>query len=406
MRKLLISPILASLYPQKLCLLRSRICIAVLCMVTLCACNDELAYYDGTSLHDTPKDLRAGVDKASAALTRWVGDDAYFLFPVITDIHSTYLKRYKHIGYMAATREVFAYDMFVNLGDLGLDEFFEKDEASELLNNIVSETRRWDGIPAFYCKGNHEYLKHDISQDDLVSALITPFVGMAEGSNLLPEHACGYLDFTAKKIRVFFLNTSDWDEKGYMFSANQLQWLAKSLSSVPAGYDVIILAHFACAPALHTWAKTHAENQNVYFAMLEDFCSRKAGGEICGCSSGCVNDNPYRGERITWDFSAVPADVCLVGNICGDSHFDALTLHGSVWYLTSQGYGGWNESSGPLPANCIRTDFNSETKTLFDIVAVKYRKRQVGVFRVGAGGAVCNRFFTYGPPRSVEKDSL
>lgn len=371
----------------------------------LCACTHEYDLYDGDSLYDTPEDVRRGAEIAYASFSRWRGNDACMVFPIVTDIHSTNIKRYKQVGYAARTDELFHYDLFVNLGDIGIDYCKDHDAARDLLVCFAEEMSKWEGAPSIYCKGNHEYLHNDITQDEIVDALQLPLAAAHPDCRWYADHACGYVDFKDKMMRVYFLNSSDFDEQGYMFSVDQLRWLANTLAETPKSFDVLILVHFPCSPSAHIWSGLTAVNQDLYLSILEGFNNRTAGFGVAGVGEKSIWDNPDAGKIVKWDFTGVSPDTHLVGNLCGDSHFDSLSMHRGIWFLTSQGYGPLKDPE-LLPHGSIHTVFDDTRCTLFDIVAIKYEKRQVGVFRVGAGSGICNRFFSYGSPRSASQDSV
>ena len=115
---------------------------------------------------------------------------------------------------------------------------------------------------------------------------------------------------------------------------------------------------------------------------------------------------------VSYDFTGINAR--LIGNLCGDSHFDAMLkkdqtitvkknaggvisdvqLNGNgVNYVIFQGFGGISEQSIPPWARRLTVD--PDTEVLFDVVAIKPEKGIAKVFRLGKGGAEYDREFIF-----------
>lgn len=118
-------------------------------------------------------------------------------------------------------------------------------------------------------------------------------------------------------------------------------------------------------------------NENIYLALLKAFINKE---------SGNIDD-------VSWDFTEVDQNCRLIGNLCGDSHFDNSNNNDGINFVISQGCGGVSEEN--RPEGCVYTQFDKATGMLVDVVAVKPSENKFKLFRIGAGGESRDREFIY-----------
>ena len=344
----------------------------------------ETSYFNPDLLiptDDVPAFVMEEAEKTWRRFLTWQGGDDCLVFPIVTDVHTFGNTNYKHIGYAARTNRLFGYDFFANLGDTGIDGGTDTaDTDYAILRNTVSEMMKYDGPVAVVCKGNHDYGKLPISTAVFTDSLQRPLIRRARMDVAYnATHACGYFDNGRTRIRVFFLNTSDGETGAYVMSKEQLRYLIDGLRSLPEGYHALILTHY-CVDSCgkwNTWPNTSMSNHDIYLAILKAFVGKEAGS---------LND-------VSWDFTEVAPSCRLIGNLCGDSHFDNANKVNGINFVISQGYGGVSEAD--RPEGCVYTPFDKSTAMLVDVVAVKPSQNKFKIFRIGAGGENCDREFTY-----------
>ncbi len=342
----------------------------LLLIITLFSCDNEEDINDVR----TTSGLYKEISKTWNRFNDWRGEDDIIVFPIITDLHSGGNDKYKHISYVLQSDSLFQYDFIANLGDLGIDE----DRANTLLNETLRRHQEAE-IPTVFCKGNHEDI---ISDSEFSDCLQRPFLNENNYKiNIYPNSAFGYLEIEKKKTRIFFLNTSD-SSISYSYGQTQLQYIIDNLSTIPGDdWCVVFLAHW-CPHPIGRWNNLNGRrlDNDVFIDILESFVMRKSG-----------NSNLYNNTNLSWDFSNSKGS--LVGYICGDSHFDCQVKDNGVNYIISQGYGVIANSEKPESAIITSFDYNREL--LIDIVAIKPLRREMKFFRMGAGGYMRDRIFSF-----------
>ena len=141
-----------------------------------------------------------------------------------------------------------------------------------------------------------------------------------------------------------------------------------------------MLQHFCIRTEIGYWKTfrtTSAKRQDVAIRILEDFVAHRAG----------------EAEGVKWNFASL-RETAFAGCFFGDSHFDNYVKTNGVDYSISQGYG--TVSPKEIENGGVYTPFSRVKQMLVDLVAVKPAKREVRIFRVGAGGEVRDRGYLYG----------
>lgn len=337
---------------------------------------------------EIPDWAKAKIDETQKRIDAWKGDDLCVIFPYMTDIHSRSVtiadpidwsdsKMHIYIGQQAARQ--MKVDFFADLGDMEIEMVPKTPEEVESMLASKQTIYRDFDLPALFSMGNHDHGKNRIVSSDRFGEM---FNGMtaAKGFKLVfgESQSWGFYDLPEKKTRVFFTNTSD--DGYYGLSVSQLQFIADHLADLEEGWTAVIMQHFCVQVVIGhwtSWPNCHAKNEDVFIKMCEDFVANRSGGM----------------NGVKWDFTA-NKDTRLAGCFYGDSHFDHHLLSNGVHYSISQGYGGVNPKELP-DDQAVHTNFNRASECLVDVVVIKPEKREVKIFRVGAGGEARDREYTY-----------
>ena len=149
------------------------------------------------------------------------------------------------------------------------------------------------------------------------------------------------------------------------FSEKQLGYLQNRLMTLPSGHTAIVLTHI-CPLNSAMWRNYPVRDSLARFP------------ELTGLLTGFV----HSGGKLAGVFS-------------GDSHFDYFDSVDGVNYFVTQGCGGVGPKELPPQGRVYhqfseqlgRGDtFDSTEHCLIDLAAVKTEKREVRIFRLGAGG--------------------
>lgn len=316
-----------------------------------------------------PEKVAASAEEAAERLARWKGKDRTIVFPIVTDVHANYTSRqYFHfIDWDVALDSLFHYDFMANLGDICTKMGFK------VLDDTAGRMQKFNGV-FIYLPGNHDYDGEEgkrFTHDELSGALLDPFLARSKGKLHRVEHeSYGWYDIPRKKFRVIFLDSMQTGTTGgkyYTYGDTQLEWLASLLRDTPKRWNVVVLSHFMPHKVYGLWEPEK---------------------ELSGPTM----------DGTLWQLHDVLADFVarggrLAGLFCGDAHCSAQDCIDGVNMYVSQGLGGYPMEFIRPGISHIQCDFHRDF--LLDIVAVKPRRREAAVFRVGAGGPSLDRHFTY-----------
>lgn len=139
----------------------------------------------------------------------------------------------------------------VHLDFAGLlgDYIWDEGETPEMAMGVLRMIREYfrpafQGLPQFWCKGNHDGLDDENHQAQLSNGQIFSSIGINNAGAVFDEsnRVMGYChrDFEEYKLRVVCMNTTE----NYIYAVNtqQLNWLEKVLD-VQDGWKVIVLSH-------------------------------------------------------------------------------------------------------------------------------------------------------------------
>ncbi|MDD4537579.1 MAG: metallophosphoesterase [Lentisphaeria bacterium] len=338
------------------------------------------------------------ISETKARFDAWRGDDEVVVFPLVTDIHAARpfftnppnLRDTKyHVLFAQRAALACNADFFAELGDIGFDRDLKwqpsKKADAELRLEAQRNLFKDFALPVLFCMGNHDsgrafggvFSELRLTQDEYGAM----FNGMTKKKGVplvtSPGEDYGYYDVPGKKCRVFFLNTSDQHEVGV--TPTQMQFLADNLR-LPPGTCVVLLSHATIHPTLgkRDGQKPRSiANGSIGLQLLTAFRKGEKG------SAGDVH----------WDFTA-NQDCSLAGWISGHNHFNDHREHEGIPFILSQGYG--TKHLKDLPTGVDYVTPVDRTKTmLVDMVAIKPAKRDMMIFRIGAGGPERDRAFKF-----------
>ena len=343
---------------------------------------------------ETPEWAERQIAEAQVRFESWRGGDEAVVFPLVTDIHAArpYFSappdfRDTKIHVLLAQRAAlkFRADFFAELGDIGFDRDLKwqpskKGDAEKRLESQRNLYKDFS-LPVLFCMGNHDtgraYGTFFSELTLSAKAYGGMFNGMTrrKGSTLVtgPNEDYGYYDVPGKKCRVFFLNTSDSHEVG--FSPEQMRFLADGLN-VSSGTCAVVMSHRCIHPAIGKWKGNQPgtiPNGELCIRIVADFAAGT------------------RGEMgsVRWDFTGNKG-ASLAGLISGDSHFNKQAVTNGVNFVITQGYGTVSPKDLPEGVDYV-TPVDRLRTMLVDVVAIKPAKREMKIFRIGAGGSARDR---------------
>lgn len=96
---------------------------------------------------------------------------------------------------------------------------------------------------------------------------------------------------------------------------------------------------------------------------------------------------------VRWDFTE-NRGATLAGCLFGDSHFNDQAVTNGINFVTTQGNGTISAKDLPERGDDV-TPVNRTQTMLVDVVVLKPARREMMIFRIGAGGPLCDRAFSF-----------
>ena len=221
-------------------------------------------------------------------------------FFVVTDIHSYFVEGaetlYKtSVVNMQNLLKEIPCDGVINLGDS--IEGYPADTTAMEYGNLVSNEFRKIGIPYYSVIGNHDDNRyHNTASSDRLTVaeryqvFINPTRRVVADSTGLNY----YVDYPEYKLRMIALNSVS--EYTYKYSSDTCTWFASVLSSVPAGYAVLLLTHVAPVGSWN-YNNTTPTNSSTIATALSNF----SGAKFVLCGHNHVDDtfsSPFLGATL------------------------------------------------------------------------------------------------------------
>ena len=319
-----------------------------------------------------------GITAGIKDFQEWKRQDQCVVFPIITDLHSNWTESdtrnsqrritVNHFDLLFRAAEEANADFAADLGDEGFEVPLKTEEEGDRLLKYMGTVCGNRPVPFIHCIGNHDLFFNRLD-NAFWGGWLAGINGGKAGFSIEQDGGYGCYDIPGKNCRVLFLNTSDHPDR-IGFSEKQLAYLREKLLTVPSGHTVIVLTHI-CPLNSAKWKHYPMLNTASRFPELTDLLNEfvRTGGNLAGVFSG-------------------------------DSHFDLFDSLEGVNYFVTQGCGGVGPKSLPQQARVYyqlseqlgwSDTFDSKDYCLIDLAAVKTEKREVRIFRLGAGGFYYHR---------------
>ena len=260
-------------------------------------------------------------------------------------------------------------------------------------------------VPTIWLRGNHDtngYVGERLSKQEAYNLIANKNVKNGAVINTAdPYGNYGYVDFTDKKVRLIFVNTSDNDFMGekevadpsyasdliaaHNVSATQLQWIAdKALSFTESGWKVIFVSHLplycstGTSPAWynnHTYTdgdgKSWTCNLSNMSNMIKAYINKTS-------FSATLN-----GETASKSFSALPHYAEIVNGINGHFHSFVVNTDNLINYISvgNACEGGKMCENG----NTYNKIDGTADDTTFDIIDFDFVEGNAHCWNYGAG---------------------
>ncbi len=279
-----------------------------------------------------------------------------------------------------------------------------KEEAIEDIKQCRNKLKN-QIVPTIWCRGNHDtngYVGERLTKQEAYNLIANKNVDNGAVINSAdPYGNYGYVDFSDKKVRVIFVNTSDNDfmaEKevsnpsytadlisSHNVSATQLQWIADTaLNFTESGWKVIFVSHlplYNSTGSSPDWYNNHTftdGNGAIWTCNLENM------SELI---KAYINKTSFtatlNGETASKDFSALSHYAYMANGINGHQHAFLVNTDGLVNYISvGNACEGGKESADGNKYN--KTDGTADDTT-FDIIDFDFENQVAYCWNYGAG---------------------
>ncbi len=311
------------------------------------------------------------VTEAYNRYKEWKGDDETVAFPIFTDVHAHTDYRFRHIGYVAETSDIWNYDFMLSLGDIGINlgpAHVSRDIATTIMNKTRDEMLKFPGVFLF-TPGNHDWDAGEgtfNSEERFQEIFQKPGLEKANGNlHLTPGKVYHYYDIPEKNFRVILLNSSGTGTQNgtyYIFDDEQVEWFKNLVNETPAEMSIFVCCHYMPHPN-GRWHNTPAD-----YTLQSN-------------------------ERMMDVLAELKKSHNIIGLFCGDSHFNMYEVDRNVNYFVTQSLSCCSKKD--LMPGTKRADLNLDESLSCDVIAIKPEKGEVHTFRIGSGGADYDYVFNY-----------
>lgn len=199
-------------------------------------------------------DIQREIKQCVDTVQQYCGEKT-LVFTLLTDTHKTVNGTWKDTA--ATIKEVndaVHLDGIIHLGDLGdgiLSKEYCKYYADIVLNDMKSIHPK-----VYMTVGNHDTNYFRGNPDFLTEEEIYDYyLADIEAKGKSGKQLWYYDDYESQKLRLYFLHSYDFHEQlKYGYSMEEIEWLIKSLHTLPDDYRVIIFSHEAPIARLDYWA--------------------------------------------------------------------------------------------------------------------------------------------------------
>ncbi len=311
------------------------------------------------------------VTEAHDRYLEWKGDDETVIFPIFTDVHAHTDYRFRHIGYVAETSDIWNYDFMLCLGDIGINigpAHISRDISTTIMTRVSDEMKKYPGV-FLYTPGNHDWDAGEgtfNSEERFQDMFQKPGLEKAGGNlHLTPGKVYHYYDIPEKNFRIILLNSSGTGtqhDRYYIFDDEQVEWFKNLVNDTPEEMSILVACHYMPHPS-GRWHNIPAPYNLKSNEMMMDV------------------------------LAGLKTKHNIIGLFCGDSHFNMHEVDRNVNYFVSQGLGFCSPQQ--LMPGTRRATYEMDESLCCDVIAVKPAKNEVHTFRIGAGGADFDYEFNY-----------
>lgn len=275
------------------------------------------------------------------------------------------------------------------------------------LSNIRSCREYMGNIPCktLWLRGNHDtngYPNQRLTRQECYEAVASTNVQNGAVINSAdPYGNYGYIDFTAKKIRVVFCNTSDNDDmiatppasassaaeiiNCHNLTATQLQWIANNaLNFSQDGWKVIFVSHlpfFFSHGSSASWYNSHTYNDGTTTWT----CSLKNMSDIVKAYiDKTAISFTHNGESVSKDFSSLAHYADIMGGVNGHGHSLWVDKDSKVKYIMVGNACNGGEKVSEDGTTYTKTA-GTANDTTFDVVCIDTTNKSAQTVNYGRG---------------------
>lgn len=260
-------------------------------------------------------------------------------------------------------------------------------------------------VPTIWCRGNHDtngYVGERLTKEEAYNLIANKNVANGAVINAAdPYGNYGYVDFTDKKVRVIFVNTSDCDEMGtkatddpshtapliscHSVSATQLQWIADTaLSFTESGWNVIFVSH---APLYWSTGSSPAWYNNHTYTDGDGVVWTCNLANMSKLIKAYINKTSFsatlNGATASKDFSSLSYYATITSGINGHQHAFLVNTDGLLNYISvGNACEGGKESANGISYPKIDGTANDTT---FDVIDFDFETEVAYCWNYGAG---------------------
>lgn len=259
-----------------------------------------------------------------------IGDGANAAITHISDTHGDAIR---YLNFLEMSRFIGA-TCAINSGD------FVNNHVGDGYSYLLSGIEKYPDVSTIICIGNHDAVSLN---ETAYTRFYKPFDDAYDYS-MAQSNVYFYKDYPSKNLRVISLDIYEERHNGSncCISSDQINWLINTLSSVPAEYGVIIVAHSSedFVDKLNDYETFYSKGissdwTNVYSGIdgrpvrkiVDAFISRTSiSDSYTQTVLTAVGESTTESVTVTYsaDFTAVPASAEFIAYINGHKHKDMV----------------------------------------------------------------------------------
>lgn len=200
--------------------------------------------------HDVQREIRQCIDTIQK-----YRNGSSLVFTLLADSHMTVNGTWKETAAtLRKVNDVVHSDAIIHLGDLG-DGTLSR-EYCKYYADIVLKDMKEVNPKVYMAVGNHDtnYFRGNL---DLLTKdeIYNYYLADIKAAGKREKQLWYYDDYENQKLRLYFLHSYDFHEQPkYGYSMEEIEWLVKTLCTLPDDYRVIIFSHEAPIARLDYWA--------------------------------------------------------------------------------------------------------------------------------------------------------